>query len=110
VAAGKTLIKTGRKNGSGWLLYILKCCDGTLYTGITNDIERRVGMHNAGTASRYTRSRLPVRLIYRERCRNKSSALKKEYRFKELTREEKEEYIAGKAKRNRDDKNRKKTT
>ena len=87
------MIKAGAKKTGGWLLYILKCCDGSLYTGITNDIPRRVGQHNAGTASRYTRSRLPVELIYKERCRNKSGALKKECRIKDLTRKEKEEYI-----------------
>jgi predicted GIY-YIG superfamily endonuclease len=87
------LIKAKTKRPAGWLLYILKCCDGSLYTGITNDILRRVEQHGSGTASRYTRSRLPVELIYKERCRNKSGALKKECRIKALTRKEKEEYI-----------------
>jgi len=76
-----------------WYLYILKCSDSTLYTGITNDLSRRLDQHNSGKASRYTRSRLPVRVIYTEGCRNKSSALKKELRIKALTRPEKEEYI-----------------
>jgi len=78
-----------------WYLYILKCRDGTLYTGITTDLPRRVLQHNSGTASRYTRSRLPVKLVYREPCRNKSSALKKEHKIKSLSREEKEAYIGG---------------
>ncbi len=81
------------KDRRGWFLYVLKCGDGTLYTGITNDPPRRLAQHNNGTASRYTRSRRPVWLIYRERCRDKSSALKKEYRMKSLSRREKEEYI-----------------
>ncbi len=81
-----------------WYLYMVQCSDGTLYTGITNDLPRRISEHNSGTASRYTRSRLPVKLVYRESCRNKSSALKKEYRIKSLSREEKGEYIKSRAK------------
>jgi putative endonuclease len=87
------------KNQPGrWHLYILKCRDNTLYTGITNDLLRRVAQHGGGTASRYTRSRLPVRLVYQERCLNKSTALKKEFRIKSLSRKEKEEYIRRKSK------------
>jgi predicted GIY-YIG superfamily endonuclease len=80
----------------GWCLYLVKCSDGTLYTGITNDLQRRIDRHNDGTASRYTRSRLPVVLVYREGCRGKSGALKKEYRIKSLSRRAKQAYIAGK--------------
>ncbi len=76
-----------------WWLYVLSCGDGTLYTGVTTDVVRRFKQHAAGTASRYTRSRLPVRLIHRERCGDRSSALKKEYALKSLTRTEKEEYL-----------------
>jgi len=76
-----------------WFLYILRCSDNTFYTGITNDLQRRLDKHNDGRASRYTRGRLPVQLIYHERCRNKSSALKKEYTLKSLTRREKIHYI-----------------
>lgn len=72
---------------------MLACSDNTLYTGITNNLERRVQQHNNGTASRYTRSRLPVTLVYQERCRGRSSALKKEYAMKQLSRKEKQEYI-----------------
>ncbi len=82
-----------RKAFGQWNLYILKCADGTFYTGITNDLERRVEQHNSGKASRYTRSRLPVELLYKEGCKNQSSALKKECRVKDLTRKEKEAYI-----------------
>ena len=81
----------------GWYLYLVKCADGTLYTGITNDLQRRLGQHNSGTASRYTRSRLPVELVYRERCRGKSGALKKEHRIKSLSRKAKQAYIVRKA-------------
>jgi len=72
---------------------MLACRDNTLYTGITNDLERRVQQHNDGIASRYTRSRLPVRLLYQEPCRGRSQALKKEYAMKQLPRKKKEEYI-----------------
>jgi len=76
-----------------WHLYILKCSDNTLYTGITNDLSRRLVQHNSATASRYTRSRLPVSLVHQEQCQGRSGALKKEYRVKSLSRKEKEEYI-----------------
>ena len=81
------------KKKSKWHLYILKCGDGTLYTGITNDLARRLKQHNDGSASRYTRSRLPVKLIYEESCRSRSHALKKELAVKSLTRQEKDKYI-----------------
>ncbi len=84
--------KRGAASGR-WCLYILKCGDGTLYTGITNDLARRVKQHNDGSASRYTRSRLPVKLVYQESCRGRSQALKKEFAVKSLSRKEKEEYI-----------------
>ena len=80
----------------GWCIYLVKCADGTLYTGITNDLQRRLDRHNNGTASRYTRSRLPVVLVHREGCRGRSAALKKEIRVKSLSRKAKEAYIAGK--------------
>jgi predicted GIY-YIG superfamily endonuclease len=83
-------VKTAAKRPARWCLYVVKCGDGTLYTGITNDLRRRIGQHNGGTASRYTRSRLPVELVYREPCLNKSSAMRKECRMKSLSRKEKE--------------------
>jgi predicted GIY-YIG superfamily endonuclease len=92
------LAKTKKNAGGRWYLYVLQCVDNTLYTGITNDLGRRIQQHNNGTASRYTRSRLPVALTYQERCLNKSIALKKEYRMKCLSRKEKKEYINKKSK------------
>jgi putative endonuclease len=86
--------KKTKKRPSLWFLYILKCSDTTFYSGITNDLKRRIEMHNAGNASHYTRSRRPVKLMYYERCRNKSSALKKEYAIKALTRVEKVNYMS----------------
>ena len=75
---------------SEWLVYILRCADDTLYTGITNDLIRRCDQHNAGTASRYTRSRLPVALVYQEPQATRSLALKRELAIKALSRKQKE--------------------
>ena len=69
-----------------WFVYILKCADGSLYTGITNDLERRFRQHNAGTAARYTRSRLPAVLVYRESAADRGSALRRELAIKALSR------------------------
>ena len=72
-----------------WQVYILKCKDGVLYTGITNDLERRLKEHNSGNGCRSTRYRFPVRLAYCEACPDRSSALKREARIKSLERREK---------------------
>ena len=71
---------------SDWLVYILRCRDGSLYTGITNDLRKRLQAHGSGKASRYTRSRLPVRLAYQESQPTKSLALKREAAIKALPR------------------------
>ena len=76
-------------------VYILRCADGTLYTGWTNDPERRFAAHNAGTASKYTRSRLPVEPVYIETCADKSAALRREAAIKRLPRAEKLRLISG---------------
>lgn len=78
-----------RPSGDGWFVYLLRCADGSLYTGITKDVGRRVKQHNAGTASKYTRSRLPVELVYHETHPDQSSALKREAAIKGLDRQEK---------------------
>lgn len=74
---------------SPWLLYMVECRDGSLYTGITNDLERRLSQHNDGTAARYTRSRRPVQLRYREVCENRSDALVRECAVRLLSPKEK---------------------
>ncbi len=76
-------------SSGNWLCYILCCADNTLYTGITNDLEKRLAAHNAGTATRYTRARGPVELVFVECCADKSSALKREMEIKSLVRPEK---------------------
>jgi putative endonuclease len=73
---------------------MLRCRDGTLYTGITTDWARRVRQHNAGTASRYTRSRRPVVLVYCERVTDQGAALRREAAIKKLPRFAKEKLIA----------------
>ena len=72
-----------------WYLYILKCSDGSLYTGITQDIHRRIKIHNDGKGAKYTRCRLPVSLLYSEIKLTKSEALKRELQIKAWPREKK---------------------
>jgi len=76
-----------------WFVYMLRCADDSLYTGITNDLPRRLQQHNAGTASRYTRCRLPAVLAYQEPQASHSDALKRELAIKSLSRQEKESMI-----------------
>ena len=76
-----------------WVVYVLRCGDGSLYTGITNHLARRLAAHRAGTASRYTRSRRPVRLVYQERRRTRSAALRREAAIKRLPRAAKLELL-----------------
>jgi UV DNA damage endonuclease len=87
------VLKLKKQLSQQWVVYILRCADGSLYTGITNDLERRIEQHNAGTASRYTRSRLPAVLVYQEPQPNQSLALKRELAIKALSREAKETLI-----------------
>jgi putative endonuclease len=74
-----------------YFIYILKCKDGTLYTGSTNDLEKRVVIHNEGkAAAKYTRARRPVKLVYSEKFETKSEALKREWVIKKMKRVEKQ--------------------
>lgn len=79
----------------GFFVYILKCRDGTYYTGWTTDLERRLDEHNRGIASKYTRARLPVDLIYHEVLSSKSDALKREWAIKNLSKNEKKHLVKG---------------
>lgn len=78
-----------------YYVYILQCRDGTFYTGITTDVARRLATHNSGKGAKYTRSRLPVRLVYQETQPDKSAALKREIAVKKLTRAQKLRMIEG---------------
>ena len=72
-----------------WHLYILRCGDGTLYTGIATDVDKRFTQHAAGKGAKYTRGRGPLELVYREECGDHSTALKRELEIKAMKREEK---------------------
>jgi len=74
-------------------VYMLECADGSLYTGYTTDVERRVAEHDAGEGAKYTRGRTPVELVYRERFESRSAAMSREYELKQLSRSEKERLV-----------------
>lgn len=76
-----------------YYVYMLQCRDGTLYTGITTDVARRTAVHNSGKGAKYTRSRLPVTVVYQEPQPDKSAALKRELAIKRLTRAQKLQLI-----------------
>jgi putative endonuclease len=81
---------------SAWYVYILRCADDTLYTGITTNLERRVDEHNSAKAgAKYTRSRRPVEIVYHETVNDRSQALKREYQIKRLSLQGKRSLIAG---------------
>ena len=77
-----------------WYLYILRCKDNTLYTGITTDVEKRFEAHQSGKGAKYTRGRGPLELVYQEHCGNHSDALKREIEIKRLSRLQKQDLIA----------------
>ncbi|MCI9170588.1 MAG: GIY-YIG nuclease family protein [Lawsonibacter sp.] len=79
-----------------WYVYMLRCGDGTLYTGVTDDVERRLAAHRAGKGAKYTRGRGPLELVYQEQVPDKSAALRREYQIKRLPKQEKEGLIAKK--------------
>lgn len=76
-----------------WHLYILRCGDGTLYTGITTDVQHRLEAHRQGRGAKYTRGRGPLELVYQEPCQDHSQALRRELEIKALPRQEKETLI-----------------
>ena len=78
-----------------WFMYVVRCSDGSLYTGVTKNLKRRVLEHNYGTrGAKYTRSRRPVEVVYEEECSDHSDALKKEWAFKKLSKTRKERRVA----------------
>lgn len=76
-----------------WYLYILRCKDGSLYTGITTDVEKRLEAHCSGRGAKYTRGRGPLELVYKESCADHSTALRREWELKHLSKEKKEDLI-----------------
>ena len=78
-------------------VYVLKCADGSLYTGYTTDLERRVAEHDAGEGAKYTRGRTPVELVHAESFDSRSAAMRREYEIKRLSRAEKERLVEGDA-------------
>jgi len=86
-----TLSELAKDNNKPWWVYIVECADNTLYTGITNDIDKRISVHNAGKGAKYTQSRLPVKLVYQESCKDRVHAGQREYQIKQLNRSDKEE-------------------
>jgi putative endonuclease len=89
------------KPKANWWVYIVRCRDGTLYAGVTIDPWRRLDQHNAGTASKYTRSRRPVELVYRERAKSHGAALRRELAIKKLPRAAKDALVATQRNRKR---------
>lgn len=80
---------------TNWFVYILKCRDLTYYIGISNNVKKRIEIHNSGKGAKYTRSRLPVVLLFQEKYSNKSEATKRELQLKKLSRKQKDLLIAG---------------
>ena len=77
--------KTANKRAEKWFLYMLKCADATLYTGVAKDIEKRFKVHSSGKGARYTRARLPLEIVYREPCKSRTDALVREFKIKKLS-------------------------
>lgn len=75
--------------GLGWYVYMLRCGDGSLYTGSTTDVQKRLAVHRSGKGAKYTRSRPPVELVYTEAAADRSAAFRREASIKKLTRAEK---------------------
>ena len=81
-------------NRGGWRVYVVQCADGSLYTGIAKDLDARIAQHNEGAGARYTRSRLPVRLVHVEVVADRGRALRREYEIKQLPATAKRRLVA----------------
>ncbi|HHQ14876.1 MAG TPA: GIY-YIG nuclease family protein [Chromatiales bacterium] len=80
---------------SNWFVYVVRCSDGSLYTGVSTDVPARIAVHNAGRGAKYTRSRLPVELVYQEPVPDRGAALRREYRIRRLPGSAKRALVAG---------------
>ncbi|NNF51915.1 MAG: GIY-YIG nuclease family protein [Gammaproteobacteria bacterium] len=85
----------GRESQSDWFVYMLRCSDSSLYTGITNNLTKRLKHHSDGVGARYTRSRLPVELVYQEGAADRSAAQRREAQIKSLSADAKRKMITG---------------
>ncbi|GEM_PF-765923 len=94
--APRNIKKTPRRRKAPWHLYVARCSDGTLYTGIAKDVAARLEAHNMGKGAKYTRTRTPLTLLFQEPQADYSVALKREYQVKRLGRKGKEAFINGK--------------
>ena len=90
-----SVVPEDRPADKGAYVYILRCADGSLYTGWTTDPARRLAEHNRGQGAKYTRSRRPAELVYQERCESRPEAMRRERQIKQLTREQKLALIRG---------------
>lgn len=88
---GKQRPRHVRPRKGRWYVYLLRCADGSLYCGITNELKARIATHNTGRGAKYTRSRRPVKLAYVETVKTRSMALRREYQLKKLSKKNKEE-------------------
>ena len=88
-AGVKRAAKRTKPRRRSWYVYMAECGDGSLYTGITNDVEKRLAAHNAGRGAKYTRSRLPLKVLRRRRCADKGKALSLEFKIKSWSAKEK---------------------
>ena len=89
-----TVMPNKRSPQATWFVYILECSDHSLYTGCTNDVVKRLAVHNSGKGAKYTRSRVPVRVVYTETAATRSEAAKREAAIKKLSTVEKQQLIA----------------
>jgi len=92
-----------------WFVYVVRCADRTLYTGVTTDAERRIAEHNDGRGARYTRSRAPVALVYLERAKDRGAALRREHEIKRMPAAEKKAMVAESRRANTRQRRRRKT-
>ena len=86
-------MKNANTLDKSWVIYLLECKDGSLYTGITNDLEKRLASHNAGLGAKYTRGRRPITLLEFKTVENQSEALKLEYQIKKLPKLKKRQFF-----------------
>jgi putative endonuclease len=76
---------------STWFVYMVQCADGSFYTGVSTDVPKRVSTHNSGKGAKYTHARLPVVLVYSEKCANHGAALQREWIMKKLNHQDKQQ-------------------